>query len=269
MWTAEPPISSSVTSSPTAAFTRWRPPSAIDDVPFTIGTKSASAGMYAVPAAQWPSIAATIGTTPLIATCSRNRSPAPGERRAARRLDARAGRVEQPDHRDALAQRELRAAGAILFSPTAPIEPAITVKSYAATATAPAVDLADAGDRAVGREVAVAEPGVHVVGEHPVLDPRAGIEQQVEPLADGELAERALPLDALGAAHAERALARACEVADERPPVVDVAASGRGHGVTPRTASSCQFARHALELVSAAILELDAPTRRRGHGPCT
>src|SRR4029453_4454137 len=31
------------------------PPSAIDDVPFTIGTKSASAGMYAVPAAQWPS----------------------------------------------------------------------------------------------------------------------------------------------------------------------------------------------------------------------
>ena len=33
--------------------------------------------MYAVPAAQWPSIAATIGTTPLIATCSRNSAPAP------------------------------------------------------------------------------------------------------------------------------------------------------------------------------------------------
>ncbi len=45
VWTVEPPISSSVTSSPTAAFTRWRPPNAIDDVPFTIGTKSANAGM--------------------------------------------------------------------------------------------------------------------------------------------------------------------------------------------------------------------------------
>ena len=33
-------------------------------------------------------------------------------------------------------------------------------------------------------------PGVHVVGEHPVLHPRAGIEQEVEPLAHGELAER-------------------------------------------------------------------------------
>ena len=43
--TSEPPISSSVTSSPVAAFTRWRPASAMDDVPFTIGTKSASAGM--------------------------------------------------------------------------------------------------------------------------------------------------------------------------------------------------------------------------------
>ena len=30
-----------------------------------------------MPAAQCPSMAATIGTTPLIATCSRKRSPAP------------------------------------------------------------------------------------------------------------------------------------------------------------------------------------------------
>ena len=50
--TADPPMSSSDTSSPVAAFTRCRPPSAIDDVPFTIGMKSVSAGMYAVPAAQ-------------------------------------------------------------------------------------------------------------------------------------------------------------------------------------------------------------------------
>ena len=155
--TAEPPISSSVTSSPTAAFTRCRPPSAIDDVPFTIGTKSASAGMYAVPAAQWPSIAATIGTTPLIATCSRNSVAGARERRAARRLDARAGRVEQPHHRDALAQRVRRACGAILFSPTAAHRAGHHGEVVRRDRDRPAVDLADAGDRAVGREVAVAE----------------------------------------------------------------------------------------------------------------
>ena len=47
-----------------------------------------------------------------------------------------------------------------------------------------------------------------------------GIEQQVEPLAHGELAERALALDAVGAAHLERALLARREVADERAPVV-------------------------------------------------
>ena len=87
-----------------------------------------------------------------------------------------------------------------------------------------------------------------------------GIEQQVEPLADGELAERALALDALGAAHAERPLPPLREVADAAAPSrarrhrpcslflpVAVASSGscsggrqsrrlRGH---PRTASTC------------------------------
>ena len=126
--TAEPPISSSVTSSPTAAFTRWRPPSAIDDVPFTIGTKSASAGMYAVPAAQWPSIAATIGTTPLIATCSRKRSPAPAKVEPL--VDWMRAPAESSSHtigiRWLMAWWRIRR---ILFSPTPPIEPAITEKS--------------------------------------------------------------------------------------------------------------------------------------------
>ena len=48
----------------------------------------------------------------------------------------------------------------------------------------------------------------------------AGIEQQVEPLAHRELAELALALDAIGAAHLERALLALREVADERTPVV-------------------------------------------------
>ena len=55
----------------------------------------------------------------------------------------------------------------------------------------------------------------------------AGIEQEVEALAHGELAELALAHDAIGAAHLERALAALREVADERSPVVDVSAAGR------------------------------------------
>ena len=45
MWILEPPSSSAVMSSPTTAFTSGGPPSAMWLVPFTIGTKSASAGM--------------------------------------------------------------------------------------------------------------------------------------------------------------------------------------------------------------------------------
>ena len=71
-----------------------------------------------------------------------------------------------------------------------------------------------------------------MVGEQPVLDPRSGIEQEVEAFAHGELAELALADDAIGAAHLERALPPLREVADERAPVVDVAAAddiGFGH----------------------------------------
>ena len=50
-WYGQPtrPSPPRVTSSPTAALTRCRPPSAIDDVPFTMGTKSASPGIYGSP----------------------------------------------------------------------------------------------------------------------------------------------------------------------------------------------------------------------------
>jgi len=45
VWTFDPPNSSGVTSSPTTAFTSGGPPSAMWLVPFTMGTKSDSAGM--------------------------------------------------------------------------------------------------------------------------------------------------------------------------------------------------------------------------------
>ena len=90
--------------------------------------------MYAVPAAQCPSIAATIGTTPLIATCSRNSAPAPANVEPL--VDWMRAPAESSSHTNGMRWRTACARmRAILFSPTAPIEPAITVKSYAATAT--------------------------------------------------------------------------------------------------------------------------------------
>ena len=53
---------------------------------------------------------------------------------------------------------------------------------------------------------------IHVVGELAVLDERAGIEQQVEPLAHGQLAEVALALHPLRAAHRQRLFAAAVEL---------------------------------------------------------
>ena len=224
--TAEPPISSSVTSSPTAAFTRWRPPNAIDDVPFTIGTKSASAGMYAVPAAQWPSIAATIGTTPLMATCSRNSAPAPAN--VDPDVDWMRAPAESSSHTNGMrCETECARNRAILLSPTAAHRAGHHREVVRGDGHRPAVDLADAGDRAVGGEVAIAETGVHVIGEQAVLDPRSGVEQEIEAFAHRELAELALAGDAIGAAHLERALPPLREVADERAPVVDVATCGR------------------------------------------
>src|ERR1043166_6063143 len=107
-------MSWSGTSSPVAALTSLAPPRDIDEVPFTMGTKSASPGMYAVPAAQGPSIAATCGTTPDITTWSAksqplpaNVDPAPANRRPrAPRLGA-ARRVEQPHDRLAITERQL------------------------------------------------------------------------------------------------------------------------------------------------------------------
>jgi len=52
----------------------------MDPMSLTMGTKSASAGMYAVPAAPGPTIAATCGTTPDMITCSRNKCPEPANR---------------------------------------------------------------------------------------------------------------------------------------------------------------------------------------------
>ena len=84
--------------------------------------------MYAVPAAQCPSIAATIGTTPLIATCSRNNAPAPAKLDPL--VDWMRAPAESRSHTNGMRWRTACARmRVILLSPTAPIEPAMIVKS--------------------------------------------------------------------------------------------------------------------------------------------
>ena len=65
----------------------------------------------------------------------------------------------------------------IFCSPIRPIEPASTVKSYAATATWRPSMLADARHRAVGREESTLVGRIHAVGEQAVLDPRSRVDK--------------------------------------------------------------------------------------------
>ncbi len=81
-----------------------------------------------MPAAQGPSIAATIGTTPDITTSSRNRCPEPAN------IEPAASWIRAPAESSSqiIGRRFCRAISRrrpTLNSPVIPIEPAITVKS--------------------------------------------------------------------------------------------------------------------------------------------
>ena len=66
------------------------------------------------------------------------------------------------------------------------------------------------------------EGRVHVVGQQSVFDERALIEQQVDALTDGQLAEVALPGDSILPAHPECGLLATPHVVDQRAPVVQI-----------------------------------------------
>jgi hypothetical protein len=145
-----------------------------------------------------------------------------GERRSGAGLDASAGGVEQPDHGDALAQRELAHPRRLVLVDRAHRtgHHGEVVRAHRDAAT---VDRADPRHAPVGGERAtLGEAGIHVVGELAELDERPGVKQEVEPLAHGQLAHLALAGDALLAAHGQRPLAPLAEVADERLPVVQL-----------------------------------------------
>ena len=138
-WIREPPSSCSVMSWFVIALTSAGPPSAIELLPATIGTKSASPGMYAVPAAPGPTIAATCGTTPLITVCSRNRWPLAANSETSSGLFGRGSMrapAESISHTIGIRQRSASSRIRVtLVSLVKPIDPPFTVKSYAAAAT--------------------------------------------------------------------------------------------------------------------------------------
>ena len=78
------------------------------------------------------------------------------------------------------------------------------------------VDRAPAGDDAVGERAGVldAEAVGPVAGEHVELDEGAGVEQQLDALAGGELAALVLALDGRGAPRVERLLAQRLELGE-------------------------------------------------------
>ena len=139
-----------------------------------------------------------------------------GEQRADRLLDPRAGRVEQPDERDPLGQRELAQARDLDLAGH-PHRAGHDREVVGADGDHAPVDAAVAGDHAVGRRVAALHRALGEVrlgvdaelGERPVVD------QQRDPLARGQLARLVLARDPLLAA-AEPCAARAARAGPRR-----------------------------------------------------
>ena len=115
------------------ALTSGGPPRAIEPISFTMGTKSARPGMYAVPAAPGPTMAATCGTTPLMCTCSRKRCPDPAKREMASGwLDPGSMRAPPESMNHTIGQRPRSAIWrrrVTFSSPMWPMLPPFTVKS--------------------------------------------------------------------------------------------------------------------------------------------
>ncbi len=217
VWIFEPPSSSCVTSSPVTALVRCGPASAIEPRPLTIGTKSASPGMYAVPAAHGPMSAATWGTTPLITTSSRNRCPEPANSEPAASWMRAPAESSSQIIGMRLRERQLAQAGDLELAghPHRAGHDREVVGRHRHQA---AVDLAVAGDHAVGRRLAALHGALGEVG--PAVDAelgeRAVVDQQREPLARGQLVALVLLGDLLLAAAQPRLLAALVEVVHQR-----------------------------------------------------
>ena len=138
----------------------------------------------------------------------------------------------------------------IFSANTSPSAPPNTVKSWAEHEDLAAVDRAPAGDHAVGERTGVldAEAVGAVAGEHVELDERAGIEQQVDALARGELAALVLALDRRRAPGVQRLLAQLGEL---REPLLDRV----GHRCGARHGSSATAAQARHDTAGPAAAE--------------
>ena len=115
--------------------------------------------------------------------------PGAGEQRADRLLDARAGGVEQPDERHALRQREVAQARDLQLAGHAH-RAGHDREVVGRDGHEPPVDLAVAGDDAVGRRLLVLQAAHRVVdpGVDAELGERAVVDEQRDALARGQLA---------------------------------------------------------------------------------
>jgi len=136
---------------------------------------------------------------------------------ARRLLDAGAGRVEQPHDWLAVAQRQLANAGGFELLADRAHRSGHDREVVGDHPDLAAVDVAVAGDHAVGGRairVKLAAAVRLLVREQAELDERVLVEQEAKPLADRELASLLLLGDLLGTAHAEVLLAARFELGD-------------------------------------------------------
>ena len=127
--------------------------------------------------------------------------PRPGKQRSDRLLDARAGRIEQPDHRDALGQRQLAQPGDLQL-PGHAHRAGHHREVVGGDRGQPTVDLAVPGDHPVGGRFATVHRPLGRVGSamDAQFDERAVVDQQRDPLARGQLLGGVLRGDLLGPA---------------------------------------------------------------------
>ncbi len=184
VWTFAPPIASSVVFSPVTISTMRSLPRYIDALPSTIATTSQNAGMYAPPAADGPNSAQTCGTLPdarhLVVEDVAGAAPT-GEQ-VDLIGDARAGAVDEVDHRHRCRVRPLDDPYDLLHRTGAP-RAGLHGGVVSHEADGPAVDHRRTGDHAV-----CGEPVGKDVGISAVLDERVGVDQQRDAFAREELA---------------------------------------------------------------------------------
>ena len=219
VWTSPPPRSSALTSSPVAAFTSGGPPRKIVPVPRTITVSSLIAGTYAPPAVRRAHDERDLGDPG-------GRHPGlvvedPAEVVAVREdvgleRQERAAAVDEVDARQPVLERDLLRPE-VLLDRHRVVGAALDRRVVGDDDARRPLDRPDPGDDPGARGVAVVQPGR---GERAQLEERrAGVEQPVDPLPDGQLAALAMagdrPVVAAGAAFGDGGLAGA-QVGDER-----------------------------------------------------